>query len=70
MPKHVTLFLDEACAKVSNLNVVYAKAQMALMSKQDLTMEQRQAILAIFEPVNQAIKTANAAFTLPEEDAS
>ena len=64
---HLSQLIDNASASVTNINLTLQKSKMALMSDTSFTQEQKQAILTMLKPTEDAISQASQSFVISDE---
>lgn len=64
MSIHLSQLIDNANQKATDVQLAYGKVTMALLTRDDFTMEQKQSILAMMEPIKTACEASQAAFSV------
>lgn len=62
MPKHLSSLIEDASSSVMAIKVELGRCAMAVATSTLLTAEQKQAVLAMYEPLEKSIREAQSAF--------
>lgn len=55
---HISTMIEKANEAVTDAKAAYMKACMSIAARQDLTLEQKQAIIELIAPIDAAITVA------------